>query len=96
MLQAGVSRCPGAPGVFGAVFRRQVSCPGGAGVVSKWCRLAPGSLEGAGWLQAPQKVQAGSKLPQMVQAGFTLPQMVQVGSRCLQGVGVPLGRCPVS
>jgi hypothetical protein len=59
----------GAPGVVSAVFRRQVSYPGGAGVVSKWCRLAPGSPEGAGWLQAPQKVQAGSRLPQKVQAG---------------------------
>ena len=27
------------------------------------CRLAPGSPEGAGWLQAPQKGQAGSNLP---------------------------------
>ena len=63
MVQADVSKCPGAPSVFGAVFRRQVSRPGGAGVVPKWCRLAPSSPEGVGWLQAPQKVQAGSRLP---------------------------------
>ena len=31
----------------------QVSRPDIAGVVTKWCRLAPRSPEGAGWLQAP-------------------------------------------
>ena len=29
----------------------------------RWCRLAPGSPDGADWLQAPQMVQAGSNLP---------------------------------
>ena len=61
MVQAGVSRCLSAPGVFGVVFRRRVLRPGGASVVPKWCRLAPGSPEGADRCYSPQMVQAGSR-----------------------------------
>ena len=62
---------------------RQVSRPGVAGVVTKWCRLAPRSPEGAGWLQAPQKVQAGSRLPRRCRQVLLLPD----------GAGVVSGWC---
>ena len=60
---------------------RQVSRPGVAGVVTKWCRLAPHSPEGAGQLQAPQKVQAGSRLPRRCRLA---PGSPEGAGRCLR------------
>ena len=52
MVMNEVSRWPGSARCATAQFSvRQVLSPGGAGVVSRWCRLAPGSPDGAGWLQ---------------------------------------------
>ena len=60
---------------------KQVSRPGVAGVVTRWCRLAPRSTEGAGRLQAPQKVQAGSNLPRRCRQVLLSPEGVD---RCPQ------------
>jgi hypothetical protein len=78
--QSGVplSRCP----LSHRCSLRQVSRPGVAGVVTQWCRLAPSSPEGAGRLQAPQKVQAGSNLPRRCRQVLLSPEGV--------------GRCPQS
>ena len=38
---------------------------------SRWCTLAPGSPEGAGWLQAPPEGAGWPYSPQMVQAGVS-------------------------